>query len=207
MDASKAFWSNVLAPPALVVSYLLLDQPIARFFRNTFQSLVRRDLLGPSLPDLLFPIACVLTLAAWAAYLHLVRKGIHDAHTRFFQLLAITIPLSVLLKTLLKLAIGRITTRYWLFRPAAPEFRWFAGRDTYGGFPSGHMAVFTVLVLGLCVHDPRRRRIYAGALALLAVALVVTGYHFLSDVIAGAWLGLGIHLVVARFLGPGERPA
>jgi hypothetical protein len=207
MDTRKALWSVILAPPALVVSYLLLDEPIAVFFRNTFTALVRRDLLATGIPDLLLPIAGLLTLAAWAGYLYLLHKGIHDAHTRFFRLLAVTVPLSTLLKTVLKLAIGRIDTRYWLARPEAPQFHWLAGWDNYGGLPSGHMAVFTVLVLGLCVHDPRRGRVYAAALALLAFALVASDYHFLSDVIAGAWLGLGIHLGVSRLLGPGERPA
>ena len=66
---------------------------------------------------------------------------------------------------------------------------WFHGGGDYSGFPSGHMAVFTCLALGLRRFYPRYRYAYLAFLFSLAAALIATEYHFLGDVIGGAYLG------------------
>ena len=60
----------------------------------------------------------------------------------------------------------------------------------YSAFPSGHTTgICTVMtVLWLCY--PRYRALYALAIAAVAVGLVGADYHFLSDVIAGGFVGM-----------------
>jgi membrane-associated phospholipid phosphatase len=52
------------------------------------------------------------------------------------------------------------------------------------------MMVFTAFFAALWHFYPRYRSISVGLLLVLASALVMTDHHYLSDVIAGAYLGL-----------------
>ena len=61
--------------------------------------------------------------------------------------------------------------------------------DAFGSFPSGHTDQATAILSILWVFYPRWRSVYAGALFLLAFALILGEWHFLSDVIAGGFIG------------------
>ncbi len=180
----------------LFSSYYFIDKKIALFVAKVWTSSARLAIFSANLPDFLFPLVCLITAGAWMAYFYLARKGKHNKHTQFFLLVANTIPLAFFLKSVLKYLFGRINTRYWLRHPQFREFHWFHGIGNYAGFPSGHMAVFTALALALWKYYPAHRSIYLGFLGTLALALIVTNYHFISDIIAGAYLGLMIHYVI-----------
>jgi undecaprenyl-diphosphatase len=77
------------------------------------------------------------------------------------------------------------------------ESQWLIGRHEFNSFPSGHTATITAFVLPLIAW---RRRYSALLLVtpLVAAARVYTGAHHLSDVIAGAALGVTIALLVSR---------
>ena len=62
------------------------------------------------------------------------------------------------------------------------------------------MAVFTVLALAVWHFFPRYRFVSVSVLLLLAVTLIVTSYHFLSDILAGVLLGFLTDAVVRHFL-------
>ncbi len=173
----------------VIGSYYLLDTRVALFFKNVWISNSRLSIFSVNIPDVLFPIVCLITGIAWAAYFYLAKKGIYNAHTRFFQLIAVSIPFTFFLKAVLKLVFGRINTRFWLSHPRSIEFHWFHGGGNYGSFPSGHMAVFMALVVALWRLYPRFRPWYIGFLSVLAMALIATDYHFVSDVIFGTYLG------------------
>ena len=190
-------------PPAaflIICSYFFLDKEIALFVRKTLMSKARLDILSTSIPDILFPLVCAITGIAWTVYFHLKRKGVFNTHSRFFQLVAISVPFAFFLKSILKHQVGRINTRFWLLHPGFQEFHLFHGSRNYSGFPSGHMAVFTVLITALWRFYPRYRPTYVVFLSVLAAALIVTDYHFLSDVIAGAYLGLMVDFCTLRGL-------
>ncbi len=200
MNLKKIIVSFLLVALFVLCSYNLLDAKIALFVQKAWLSSNRLALFSSDLPDLLFLFVCLITIIAWAAYFHLAHKGIYNTHTRFFQLIAITTPLTFFLKSILKYAFGRINTRYWLKYPGLMEFHWFNGSENFSGFPSGHMAVFTALAVALWRFYPRYRRGCAGFLAVLALALLVTDYHFVSDIIAGAYVGFMVHHATAYLL-------
>lgn len=176
---------------ALIVAlgYFFLDIWIARVVLELFP---RSLLFSPhvsNIPDLLFVITSTVTVAGWAGHLYFTWKGIHNNTSRFFQLIGYTVPTSFILKSVLKYLVGRTNTRVWLLNPSLYDLHWFHGGGQHGSFPSGHMAVFTALMLGASRHYPRFHIVFLGSLFLLAVALIVTEYHFLSDVVAGGYLG------------------
>lgn len=190
----------MLAMLLVVCSYYFLDKGIAVYVKRVLISNARFPFFSADISDLLFPVVCAIAGIAWTAYFYHVHKGMYNKHARFFLLIASAVPLSFFLKSILKLAVGRIDARFWLRHPNVKEFHWFHGVGRYGGFPSGHMAVFSVLVIALWRFYPRYRSAYFGFLSALALALIAMDYHFLSDIIAGAYLGLLVHDFTLRSL-------
>jgi len=189
MEVKKIGINFLIFVLLVLCSYYYLDTRTALFVNRLWMSHARLAIFSANIPDFLFSIVCLITVIAWTAYYYLTHKGIYDTHTRFFQLIAITIPLTFLLKSSLKHVVGRIDTRFWLLHPGFKEFHWFHGGGYYTSFPSGHMAVFMALVIALWMFYPRYQSAYIGFLSVLALALIITNYHFISDVIAGAYLG------------------
>jgi membrane-associated phospholipid phosphatase len=135
----------------------------------------------------------------WLAYMILSRNKGSDELLRFLQLAATTVPVSYLLKTFLQFAFGRTNTRLWLAGDMPLQFNWFHGAGI-GCFPSGHMTVFTAFGVAIWYTYPRHRRLTALGLVLLGVALIITDYHFLSDVIAGVYIALLLDYGVRHLL-------
>ncbi len=160
--------------------------------------------LTADIPDTLFLAVCIITVFALVCYLTRKNKGIFDKVTKLSHLVMYAVPASFFVKSLCKYVFGRINTREWLIRPESYGFHWFHGGGTYGGFPSGHMAVFTALTAALWRFYPRQRFFFLSLLLFLAVALVATNYHFLSDVIAGAYLGVIVEIYANKLLRKGE---
>jgi membrane-associated phospholipid phosphatase len=153
------------------------------------------------IPDMLLLIVCGITAFAFIAYRIRIKKKLFDKHTEFFHLIMYAVPASYVVKSLLKCLFGRTNTREWLLHPESYGFHWFQGYWLNAGFPSGHMAVFTTLAVSLWRFYPRCRVIYSIYLLTMAVALIATNYHFISDVIAGAYVGMVVEACLFKSLG------
>lgn len=195
MNWKKTFTSFLLVALLIALSYAFLDRRIALLVKHLWLFSHRFSFFSTEIPDFLPHVVILITGTAWIVFFYLIRKNIYNTHTRFFQLIAITVPLAHVVKAILKFAFGRINTRYWLQHPHAIEFHWFHGSANFHGFPSGHTAVFTVLAVACSTFYPRYQSFYFAGLTLLALALIVTNYHFLSDIIAGAYVGVLVHAV------------
>jgi membrane-associated phospholipid phosphatase len=196
MNGKKYIGSFLLVLVMVIGSYCFIDAMIALAVKKIWTFNPRLNIFSITIPDILFPIVCIVTGIAWVSYLVLVRNGIYSIHTRFFLLIGSTVPATFLLKAVLKFVVGRINTRFWLLHHNYEHFHWFHGKGNYSSFPSGHMAVFTALVAALWSFYPRYRVAYLGMLIALALTLILTNYHFLSDLIVGAYLGVLVHLGV-----------
>src|SRR5262249_4160856 len=69
-------------------------------------------------------------------------------------------------------------------------FNPFHGGPGFAAFPSGHTAAICAVMAVLWMCCPRFRLLYALAIAAVAIGLVGADFHFLGDVIAGAFLGI-----------------
>ncbi len=188
MNFKKFVFSIPLVIFLIMFCYLFLDEKIALFVKSTLMSGKRSSLFSADIPDLLSAFVCVVTVAAWTLYFRYKRNGINDTRTFFSMLVGTSLPIAFIVKSIMQFVFGGITTRFWLASPVVREFHWFHGVSQYSGFPSGHTAVFTVILLDLWKYYPRYRAVYGGFLLLLALALISTGYHFISDIVAGAYL-------------------
>jgi len=153
-----------------------------------------------SVPDLLLPAVIVLSTGMWTARYLRIRRGIRDVRSDFYRLGGTVLPLSHIAKTAFKLLFGRIETRVWLADPLAAR-QWFHPGEGHNGFPSGHMTVFAALAAACWVFYPDLQRPCLFLLALLAAALLITNYHFASDVVAGGYLGLVVAAATHGYFG------
>lgn len=193
----------LLIVPLILASFYYFDGKIALFVKRFLMG--KYSLLSSSVPDFLFAIVSVVTLIAASLYWYHRSRGIYTIHTRLFQIIAVSGPLAFLLKSILKYVFGAVNPRFWLRHQGEKEFLWFQGVGNYSGFPSGHMAVFSALLLAVADLYPRWRFLCYGLLVMLAAALIATNYHFLSDVIAGYYLGAVVHFAVVKNLQPSDE--
>lgn len=68
-------------------------------------------------------------------------------------------------------------------------FHFLKGSGKGALFPSGHMAITCSVVTSLCIYFPRLKILWILFAVLMALSLIITNNHFVSDVIAGALLG------------------
>jgi membrane-associated phospholipid phosphatase len=196
----KMFFFGALVPPIIIMFGLWRwDLQLAVWvagYLTDYAPVIEHS----NIPDLLMITVVILTSLSWTAYFYLVQRNIHDQNTIFCCVMGTVMPLSFGVKTVMKWLFGRIETRTWLSDPNLYGFHWFNGSEGFQGFPSGHMLVFTPMFLALWHFNPRYRLYYGMAWFCLGVALITTEYHFLSDVIAGAYIGAILYLAVRRWV-------
>jgi membrane-associated phospholipid phosphatase len=174
------------------VSYLWLDRPIALFVHARLQGY---DLFEKVtyIPDALIPIGAVALLAL--ALCGLTGRPL----SRILTVLVVSgmsLALAVTVKDQLKFAFGRTWPETWLrnnpsfIRDGVFGFFPFHGGPGYSAFPSGHAAVICTVLTVFWLCYPRLRALYALTMVAVAIGLVGADFHFLSDVIAGAFLGI-----------------
>ena len=190
MNLKRVAWCFPISVFAVLVSWRFLDAWIALLIMKLIKSSYLLQTSISDIPDLLFLLVCTGSGFLWSRYLILKHRGVVNDQARFCQLAGSTVLLAYFLKWFFKIVFGRINTRAWLANPVSDNFHWFHGGGDYSGFPSGHMAVFTAFFAAVWLMYPRYRSISVGLMLGLAVALIITDYHFLSDVIASAYLGL-----------------
>jgi membrane-associated phospholipid phosphatase len=71
-------------------------------------------------------------------------------------------------------------------------FHFFSGGTGFDSFPSSHAAMAAGLAGALSAMWPAHRRLFLGLAAIIAASRFVTGAHYLSDVLLGCAVGLGI---------------
>ncbi len=101
------------------------------------------------------------------------------------------------IKEQLKYFFGRPWPDKW--KPGNPSwisdhaygFHLFHGGYGWESFPSGHMAQMAALAAVIWLCTPRIRWLGVSVASLVAIVLWTSNYHFIGDIIAGAFLGIG----------------
>lgn len=189
---------SVIIIPLTFICIFYVDLPLAQSIQ---QLLVRNRLIWKNtrnIPNILPYISIFLTLMMFSGYLLVRHRKQQLSH--FFILSACTIPCSYLFKIFLQDAFGRTSIRTWLIIGGTSDFNWFHPLHNSGGFPSGHTAVFASFFCAVWLCYPTLRFVAGAFIALLGCSLVLTNYHFLSDVLAGLYAGVLITVVVQSTL-------
>jgi len=177
---------------AVVVSYLWLDRPIAYLAHDELQGFHVFQKLT-LIPGALVPLAIV-------AFVAVGLRGLTGGRLSRFQsvmlLSGLSLAIAAVVKDQLKLAFGRTWPETWtrnnvsLIRDGAYGFHPFHGGAGYTSFPSGHMAMTCTVLTVLWICYPGYRGVYGLGMAAVGIGLVGANFHFLSDVIAGGFLGI-----------------
>jgi membrane-associated phospholipid phosphatase len=107
----------------------------------------------------------------------------------------------------LKYAFGRTWPETWiqnnpsLIQSGVFGFNPFHGGPGFASFPSGHVAAVCAVITVLWWSYPNLRPIYAACVAAVAVGLIGANYHFLSDIIAGIFVGISVGYITTKISG------
>ena len=191
----------ILVTLTIVISYYWLDRPIAVFVHKLFPR-DSRTLIEPVtyFPNPLISVATI-------TFLGLGIRGLAGRRLSKMQAAILICSVSVVvaetIKSQLKFVFGRTWPETWLqnnpsfIHDGIYGFNLFHGGQAYQSFPSGHMTAICTLASVLWIYYPRLRPIYfVGTLAAL-FGLVGANFHFLSDTIAGAFVGASTGLMTA----------
>lgn len=177
---------------ATIFSIEWLDRPVALFFHK---SVARPETFArlTYAPDPMVPLAVIV----------FVTLGLMNLSGRALSRLqncALLCSLSVIVAELTKIQLKLAFGRTWpdTFRDNNPSFlrdgvygfNFFHGGHAYASFPSGHTAVTCAVISVLWIYYPAWRWLYALAVLAVAVGLIGANYHFVSDVIAGGFVGV-----------------
>lgn len=184
----------------VVTSYQWLDRPIALFVHSETQ----RGHHGwwtllTHVPNPLVPLALI-------AFVVLALRTLIGRSLQPYQAAALVCSLSVLVseacKDQLKFIFGRTWPESWtgnnpsFIRDGVYGFHFMHGGGGYNSFPSGHMATTCAVLSVLWFWYPHLRRLWVIAGLAVGAGLVGLNYHFLGDVIAGAFLGVSVGWLV-----------
>lgn len=199
----------LIAIPLIILAYFFVDRPVADFiYAHTWAShlsALRWVVEWPPVVTGLCPFILLLML------LLRCRNPNPPTWQRMLLTLSITVIFAFVLKNDLKWIFSRYWPQTWTnnnlswISNHAYGFQWFQGNpfqgtDATGSFPSGHstIAFASLLPIGLFY----RRILWLCILlaGLEALSMVAFNYHFVSDIIAGAALGLTCALLCYQLL-------
>lgn len=179
------------------------DKSIAIYFsttdQNVFHFLKKITFLGNSAIYLVpFGILCLfLRLAPMLSKFRPYKIGLINAFNAFLFLFT-SIAIAGILIDILKVIFGRARPRLF-FKENYYGFSFFEFSSDMLSFPSGHANTVFALAVALFLLWPRWWFFYFPAAIMIAASRVVTGSHYLSDVIAGSYLGLLTALYVKSY--------
>lgn len=198
----------LLTVVAAVASYQFLDRPISFFAHNTLASIrVFSDLTH--IPEIMAVVAS-LTFVVVGLYA-LLRWPLVKLPS-VLLLCGISIGVASLIKDQLKFVFGRTWPETWLnnnpslIRDGVSGFNFFHGGAAYSAFPSGHTAVTCAMAAVLWMSYPRYRPVWAAMVAAVVAGLIGANYHFVSDVIAGAFVGWSTGWIAVLLWDAGGLP-
>jgi len=180
---------------SIILSIKFLDAGLAFRIMIILKSIRPLHNVTSNIPDILSFLVGGGTILMWIIYFYRAYQQKIDIKEKFLKLAATTLPVTYLLKTLLQISFGRTSPRDWLLDHEPLLFKGF-NEASGGSFPSGHMAVFTAFGAAVLLYFPKYRKPLTIILVILGAALIGTDYHYLSDVIAGAYLGFIISYIL-----------
>jgi membrane-associated phospholipid phosphatase len=175
----------------VAVAYAWLDRPIALFAHGELS----KEKLFAELPK----ISEWFALIAVGIFVILGLRGLAGRPLSRLEAVALLCAISLVTsgaaKNYLKFVFGRTWPETWidnnrsLIRDGVYGFNFFHGGRGYESFPSGHTTAVCAVMAVLWICYPRWRPLYALVVAAVVVGLIGADFHFLSDIVAGAFIG------------------
>jgi len=174
----------------VVITYQFVDREVASYAAAHFQKKPWFDAMT-QISDWLARLA-VIVFVAGAAY---ALAGRALPRPLAVALLAsVSLAVGSTIKDQLKLAFGRTWPETFSNNPSFIHnhvygFTPFHGGQAYMSFPSGHTTAVCAVMAVLWILCPKLRAVWALLVAAEVIGLIGADYHFVSDIIAGGFLG------------------
>lgn len=200
-------WGTAYCALVAVLGYFVLDRPLARFlkahvsgeFEGFWKTVTHLGLAGVwMIPAGILTLG--LALSALATPSPEARARLRRA-AWVPGFLFLSMAASGIANTVIKVAVGR-TRPAALFDNGVYDFVPLTRTYLTNSFPSGHSQAAFAAMTALALIFPRYDLAFLTVALLVALSRVLTTVHFLSDAVAGAWLGcmvtLALHTLLTR---------
>lgn len=197
----KKFLSALLGCVILAtISYFYWDRAIAEFVVqhqiNHYLIFKYFTLISNCIDAFIFVLFIYL-------FVKLYFQAWNKLETHFFYL-GISVAATNFIVRILKIIFGRYWPDTWVqnnpswIQHHAYGFHLFHQGSAYASFPSGHTATVFAAMIVLWQFYPRYRWFSALLCALVVIGLIGMDYHYLSDIIAGAFIGTVIAVLTVK---------
>jgi membrane-associated phospholipid phosphatase len=212
MTRSFRAWLGGLLVTALLgsISVRWIDKPIATIIHDTFGSRYFPDVVVHS-SGLSIPLASALIFVVFGLSALIGRKL--SKLEMSVLLCDISVLGAVAIKNELKYVFGRTWPDSWdpqilsLIHDNVYGFNFFRHGPSFESFPSGHAAVATAVMSVLWMSFPRLRAVWALGICVADLGLILLNLHFVSDVVAGSFVGASTGLFTVTLFAPrGQAP-
>jgi membrane-associated phospholipid phosphatase len=206
MKRTLKFWIASLLAVVLfsLISVFWFDKPTAFLVHDIFGS-------RQSSADLADSRILSVPLVTTSVFVVLGVFAIMGRQFSIFEKTILLCDISILttdaIKNQLKFVFGRTWPDSWgpqilsLVHDNVYGFHFFQSGGSFESFPSGHAAAIAAVMSVLWIVFPRLRPLYAIGIGAADIGLVLLNLHFISDVVAGTFVGASTGLfTVALFL-------
>ena len=193
----------------VIICYYYVDKPVADFFfryhsanKPVAEFFFGNPALGKSENWLSFIVrwsVLIEYLPPFIAIFFIIKHNVSQylsKNEKIFMVIALNMTLATSIKNILKFVFGRYWPKTWMggnpswLQSHQYGFHFFHSGSAYNSFPSGHAtAIFAMMTIVWMVY-PKWRWLCVISCLSMAISLIVLNYHFVSDVIAGMFLGI-----------------
>jgi membrane-associated phospholipid phosphatase len=175
-----------------VIGYYRIDIPVAIFCKG----------LDVRILDLFEWISTLgesqwYLLAAFGLFIYYKRFHVRPLYANQALFVFSSVAVSGIVALLIKLIFGRFRPTMF-FNEGLYGFNFFNPAEDMNSFPSGHAATALSLAFALSLFFPRYRFPLFCFGILVAISRTVTTAHFLSDTVAGAWVGIATVILLQQ---------
>jgi membrane-associated phospholipid phosphatase len=136
-------------------------------------------------------------LAAFGLFIYYKRFHVRPLYANQALFVFSSVAVSGIVALLIKLIFGRFSPAMF-FNEGLYGFNFFNPAEDMNSFPSGHAATALSLAFALSLFFPRYRFPLFCFGILVAISRTVTTAHFLSDTVAGAWVGIATVILLQQ---------
>lgn len=184
---------------AVLICVFYVDRPVAAFMAEHY-FISRHGIFSENIAATLTYGIYILLIPGFCVYFFARVYHKNNHYMRCFSLISSSVVFAFFMKSALQFLFGRegvhyfnSTTVLFLRNSHLYHFNWF---HFGGAFPSGHMSVLSAALIPIILYFPKTKPWLYGMLGIVAALLIITDYHFVSDIIAGMYLGISTALAL-----------
>jgi undecaprenyl-diphosphatase len=194
---SPLIWLLPLALVAILLAFQV-DQPLAQAMANISPRIKKVAVLVSWFGKggvILFPTGLLILFGMFMKIARPDREDFWDPILRALIVVFVIVAAAGLADDLLKVIFGRARPFMWLAGDSS-GFHPFRFKSDLNSFPSGHTTTSFAAAVALSALFPRLRVLFFLVAAAIGASRIAQDVHYLSDVVAGAALGLTVAVLI-----------